>query len=93
MTGHVFHPGHHDLHGITVVLETNGPQMFVGRFDSQDEKGVHLIGVSVFDPVTSTQSSEEFLNRTRRFGVKVDRAHYLVPLTSVLQIRPLGDPE
>ena len=33
MTGFVLHPGHHELHGITVVVETVGPLTYVARFD------------------------------------------------------------
>jgi hypothetical protein len=93
MPGHVFHPGHQDLHGITVVLDTTGPEVFVGRFDTQDERGVHLIAVSVYDPAESKHSRQEFLDRTRKFGVKVDRPHLLVPPESVSRIQPLGEPE
>ena len=88
MAGHVFHPGHHELHGITVVVHTAEPRVFVGRFDRQDESGVHLIGVSAHD---STQTTEaEFLSRTIKFGVRVDRPHLVIPADLVRQIIPLG---
>lgn len=74
-----------------MVLETTGPQLYVGRFDSQDELGVNLIGVSIFDPALPGPSREEFLARTRKFGVKVDRPHLRVPLQTVAQISPLGE--
>jgi hypothetical protein len=91
MTGHVFHPGHDQLHGITVVLETTGKLMYVGRFDRQDETGVHLIGVSVFDPAQGTMSRTDFLSRTVKFGVRIDRPHLVVPGSQVSEITPLGD--
>jgi hypothetical protein len=90
MSGHVFHPGHHELHGITVVLETSGSHVYVGRFDKQDSQGVHLIGVSVFDPATATQSRDEFLVRTTRFGVRQDRPHMLIPNEEVVRITSLN---
>ncbi|MEO8199345.1 MAG: hypothetical protein ABI679_02380 [Gemmatimonadota bacterium] len=91
MSGHVFHPGHDQLHGITVILETTGPRVLVGRFDSQDEQGVNLIGVSVFDTSGGESTKEEFLARTRKFGVKVDHPHLRIPLPTVSRILPLGD--
>lgn len=91
MTGHVFHSGHHQLHGITVVLETTGVETYVGRFDSQDEHGVHLIGVSIFAPGPGTRSKEEFLAQIAKFGVKVDRPHLVVPSGIVAGITPLGE--
>ena len=89
MTGHVFHPGHQELHGITVVLETTESQIFIGRFDRQDEGGVHMIGVSVYDP-DSNASRSEFLARTAKFGVRVDRPHLVIPADLVREITPLG---
>jgi len=74
-----------------VVLETSGPEVYVGRFDSQDDEGVHLIGVSVFDPASGGLTKADFLARTAKFGIKVDRAHLRVPNTLVLSIKRLAD--
>ena len=93
MTGHVFHPGHQELHGITVVLTTTDARLFVGRFDRQDEAGVHLIGVSVFDPEGAGGTSKEFLARTVKYGVRVDRPHLVVAPSLVHEIVPLGSVE
>ena len=93
MTGHVFHPGHQELHGITVVLETKDAGLFVGRYDRQDELGVHMIGVSIFEPGPTQMSSSEFLARTAKLGVKVDRPHLVIPADAVLGITPLGSIE
>jgi hypothetical protein len=90
MTGFVFHPGHHELHGITVVVETTGDVTYVARFDTQDERGVHLLNVAQHD-ASSPQSLEDFLTRTRKFGVKAERKHLVVPAESVRQIRKLAD--
>ena len=90
MTGHVFHPGHQELHGITVVLETKDAGLLVGRYDRQDELGVHMIGVSVFDPSQAQMTSAEFLARTAKFGVRVDRPHLVIPTEKVQGITPLG---
>ena len=90
MSGHVFHPGHHELHGITVVLEATGGEVYVGRFDSQDQHGVQMIGVSIYDPTTATHSKAEFLARTNKFGVRIDRPHMLIPNKVVAEITPLS---
>ena len=88
MTGHVFHPGHHDLHGITVVVRTES-RLVVGRFDKQDDLGVHMIGVSVHESSTD-MSDADFLARTRKFGVRVDRPHLVIRSDQVSEITPLG---
>jgi hypothetical protein len=87
--GHVFHPGHHELHGITVVVETNGPHTYVGRFDHEDQAGVHLLDVGVHD-ASGGSGREEYLARTARFGVRVDRKHLTVPRAEIAALTRLG---
>jgi hypothetical protein len=85
----VFHPGHHELHGVTVVVETSGPLTYVGRFDTEDAAGVHLLDVGVHDPAAGG-TREDFVRRSARFGVRSDRKHLVVPLAEVARITPLG---
>lgn len=86
----MFHPGHHALHGITVVLETTGSLAYVGRFDTQDDGGVHLLDVAVHDRSDPASSREEFLRRTLKFGVPVTRKHVVVPSSEVATLVPLS---
>lgn len=90
MSGHVFHPGHHRLHGVTIVLETHGSRTYIGRFDTQDDAGVHLVHVGIHDAVPGQPSKAEYLQRTAKYGVRVDQKHVLVPATDVATITPLG---
>ena len=92
MTGFVLHPGHHELHGITVVVETNGPLTYVARFDTQDEHGVHLLNVAVHVRGAPGPTVEVFLARPRKFGVKAERKHLLLPAQQISRIRRLADP-
>ena len=92
MAGPVFHPGHHPLHGITVVVETHGPQTYVGRFDSQDDRGIHLLDAGVHDPA-SELTKEEYLRRTLKFGIRSEHRHVVVPTAEVARIRQLGEIE
>lgn len=85
-----FHPGHHELHGVTVVLETRGARTYVGRFDSQDEHGVHLLDVGVHE-AGGQPSREEYLRRTLKFGVRAEQKHVLVPGADVLGITRLAE--
>lgn len=91
MSGHVFHPGHETLHGITVVLETTGPVTIVGRYDKKDERGIHLLNVSLHDATSDAESRQEFLDRSNRFGIRVDRPHLVVPEQEVKQIVRLAE--
>ena len=86
----MFHPGHQELHGVTVVVDTSNGAVYIGRFDKQDQQGIHLIGVSVFDPALSAGSRGDFLARTTQFGVRVDQPFFLLPSSQVTAIVPLS---
>jgi hypothetical protein len=45
VAGHVFHPGHQELHGITVVLETTGPGRTWGGSAAGTSAGACDVGV------------------------------------------------
>ena len=89
MTGHVFHPGHSELHGITVVVETTGPLTYVGRYDSEDERGVHMLDVGVHDG-TAGGSKDEYVSKSAKFGVRTNHKHLVIPAEQVLRITRLG---
>ncbi len=91
LSGQPLHTDRHELHGITVVLEARGDATYIGRFDSQDEHGVHLLDVGVFDPASGTR--EAFLRRSVQFGIRVDRPKLTVATAEVTQLTPLGQLE
>ncbi len=91
MSGHVFHPGHHELHGITVVVTTHDNRTLVGRFDHEDAQGIHLLDTGIHDPATSAASREDYLRRTLKFGVKPEHPRLIVPAAQVTAITPLRE--
>jgi hypothetical protein len=91
LSGRPLHTDRHELHGVTVVLDTRGDATYIGRFDSQDEHGVHLFDVGVFDPATGTR--EAYLRRSVQFGIRVDRPELTVPTSDVARVIPLGQLE
>jgi hypothetical protein len=90
MSGHVFHPGHAELHGITVVVETHGPRTYVGRYDSEDERGVHMLDVGVHDAETGG-AKEEYIKQTVKFGIRSDHRHLIIPADQVARITRLAE--
>jgi hypothetical protein len=76
------------LHGITVVVETKGPLTHVGRFDTEDETGVHLLNVGTHDAAAGG-SKEDYVRRSVEFGVRAERPHLVVPRQDVARIRRL----
>jgi hypothetical protein len=91
LSGRPLHTDRHELHGITVVLDTVGAATYVGRFDSQDAQGIHLLDVGVFDPAQG--SREEYLRRSVKFGIRVDRPELTVAASEVVSVSPLGQLE
>ena len=90
-TGHVFHPGHEELHGITIVLDGVSGRTYVGRYHERNEQGVLLHDVGVHDPAASAHSREEFLARTLKFGVRAEHRALLIPDPEVGPIRRLAE--
>lgn len=91
MSGHVFHPGHEELHGITVVVETHGSLTYVGRYDSADEHGVHILNVGVHDAAAGGGSKEEYISKSAKFGIRSDHKHLAVPAEHVAKITRLAE--
>jgi hypothetical protein len=92
MSGHVFHPGHAELHGITVVLETSGSLTYVGRYDKEDDGAVHMHDVGVHDAAAAGGvTKDEYLRKSARFGIRTDHKHLVVPANQVLKITRLAE--
>ncbi len=85
-----FHQGKSPLHGITVVVETSGPDLFVGRCDDVTDRGVILHDADVHRDGDATPR-DQYLASAAKFGIwkKFDRI--LIPNESVTAIRPLGE--
>jgi hypothetical protein len=91
MSGHVFHPGHSELHGITVVVETHGSRTYVGRYDTQDQQGVHMLDVGVHDETTAELSKDEYIENSAKFGIRTEHKHLIVPARDVARVTRLGE--
>ena len=87
--GLVIHPGHQELHGITVIVETTGPTTYVARYDREDERGIHFKDVASF-AATPEEDLAAWLDRTRKFGVRAEQKHLVLPAADIRQIRRLG---
>lgn len=86
-----FHQNKGELHGITVVVETHGPEVFVGRCDTVTPQGVILLDADRHRDGDDGRSNDEYLRRAARFGVwkKFDRL--MVPTDQVAAVRRLGE--
>ena len=91
MSGHIFHPGHAELHGITVVVETHGSRTYVGRYDSEDELGVHILDVGVHDQTATELPKDEYIRKSAKFGIRSEHKHLIVPSRDVARVTRLGE--
>jgi hypothetical protein len=75
-----------------VVVETEGALTYVGRFDSEDEAGVHLLDVGVHDAAAGG-SKDDYVRRSAKFGIRAERNHLVVPRHEVARITRLVEME
>jgi hypothetical protein len=78
------------LHGLTVVVDTHGSRLYIGRFDVEDDRGVLLRDVDVRD-LDAPESKSAYLARTAKFGVFKNTDHVRVPREEIHSIRRLSE--
>ncbi len=78
MSGHVFHPGHDELHGVTVVISGTSGRTYVGRWHEQGPRGVTMRDTAIHDPATNPLALDAWLAKQRKFGVAATEKHLIV---------------
>ena len=86
-----FHDDKHELHGITVVVDTVGAEIYIGRCDDINDRGVLLLDVDVHKDGEGGRSKEEYVQRASQFGVWTRHPRVLIPGSQVASVRRLGD--
>lgn len=87
--GHVFHPGHDELHGVTVVVTGASGRTYVGRYHESGPRGLVLRDVAVREADDAT-SRADWVARLKRYGVRVDHRSLVLAVGEVKGILPLG---
>lgn len=86
-----FHHDKGELHGITVVVTTRAGAVWVGRCDTVDDAGAHLLDADRSDPAADAVAHARWLSSAARYGVWPRHRAALVPAADVLDIRRLSD--
>lgn len=86
-----FHEDKHELHGITVVVDTVGDEIYIGRCDDMNEKGILLLDVDVHKDGTDGRTKEEYVERAAQFGTWTQFPRVVVPGPHIVSVRRLGD--
>ena len=79
MTGHVFHPGHDELHGVTVVIAGASGRTYLGRWHEKGARGITMKDVAIHDPATNPVALDVWLAKQRKFGVAASKRMLVVP--------------
>ena len=87
----VFHPGHDELHGQTVVVRTSTPRTYVGRWHEVRDGQVFMMDVAVHDSSSAEESGDEWLAKLKKFGIPVDERSASVEHASVTEVVRLRD--
>mgnify|MGYP007059430074 CR=1 FL=1 len=85
------HQDRHELHGITLVVDTDGPEIFIGRCDDITDSEVILLDVDEHRDGDGGRSKEEYVTRAAQLGAWVRHQVVTLPRSRVASIRRLGD--
>jgi iron-sulfur cluster assembly protein len=86
-----FHDNKSALHGITVVVDTKGPKVYVGRCDDEDQEKVILVDADSHEDGQNGKSKADYVKRAAKFGVWKKLDHVVIPRADVISITRLGD--
>jgi hypothetical protein len=86
-----FHHHRSELHGITVVVETAGGEVWVGRCDDEDAERVILLDADVHREGETEGSREDWLSKADRFGVWPRHRRVVIPRGRVESLGRLGE--
>ena len=86
-----FHDNLGPLHGMTVVVDTNGPRVVIGRCHEVTEEKVILHDADIHEDGADGVSKAEYIARAAKVGTWVRHSHLSVPLTEVESIQLLGE--
>ncbi len=91
MTGAVFHPGHDEWHGQTVVVYTTGAQTVIGRWDNAMGDRVNMMDVAVHEQGRAEDGRDEWVAHLKKYGIPVEHRSFAVPQSEVAKVVRLRD--
>ncbi|HZL99913.1 MAG TPA: hypothetical protein VFD43_06645 [Planctomycetota bacterium] len=90
-TGHVFHPGHDEWHGQTVVVYTKGTRTVAGRWDAIVDGQLQMRDAAVHDGGTEAEPRAEWVARLKQFGIPVQHGSFALVAEDVERVVRLRD--
>lgn len=88
-----FHQGRGDLHGITVVVDTTGPEVWAGRCDTMEGGRIVLLGADLHTAGEGAPTKDEWVRRAAMVGVHPRHDRVVLALDEVTSVRRLAEIE
>ena len=85
------HDDRSELHGITVIVDTKGPRIFVGRCHEEDDEQIVLLDADDHEDGHEGRSKEDYIQQAARYGVWKKHARIAIPRADVVSITRLGE--
>lgn len=80
---------HEAPHGINVVIETHGPKLVIGRFDSTTGFTALLHDCDVHE-LAPGEDAEAYIRETAKYGVDVKERDVELEVSEIKRVRLLG---
>ena len=78
------------LHGLTVVIDTPGDMVYIGRYDFEDDTRIVLRDVEV-RPIRPGESKGAVLARSAKYGVFKNQDRIEIPRAEIVSVRRLSE--
>ena len=79
------------LVGQDVVVDTDSPQVYLGKLESVDHEFVALTEADVHDSQSTTTTRDLYIINTAKFGIKKNRERVLVRTPRVVSLSLLTE--
>lgn len=86
-----FHEGKGDLHGITVVVDTPGAEIYVGRCDTETPDGIILLDADQHTDGADGKSKQDYLKAAANFGIWKKHDRIMIPRDHIASVTKLGE--
>ena len=86
-----FHHDMHALHGTTVVVDTTGPEIYVGRCYDMDDDQIILLDADVHRDGDDGRNKAQYIERAAQVGIWKQFDRIVLPRSITTTIRPLGE--
>jgi len=86
-----FHDDLGELHGMTVVVDTPGTKVYIGRCHEMTDEQVILEDADEHDEAPSGPTKTEYIQKAAKVGVWSKHRRLVVPMSEVASVKRLGE--